>query len=110
MYSDVFCKVYDVFGWNYYPEAFGQQLLRWLGQNEIRVLTFERGVEDFTLACGTGTGSIACTLWKKGLLEGTLTAHNPGDTLSVTVTGGEAIEEIFMEGPTEIVKVYKIEN
>ena len=23
MYSDVFCKVYNEFGWNYYPEAFG---------------------------------------------------------------------------------------
>ena len=29
MYSDVFCKVYNEFGWNYYPEAFGQQLLLW---------------------------------------------------------------------------------
>ena len=30
MYSDVFCKVYNVFGWNYYPEIFGEQLLEWL--------------------------------------------------------------------------------
>ena len=30
MYSDVFCKVYNEFGWNYYPEAFGEQLLKWL--------------------------------------------------------------------------------
>lgn len=29
MYSDVFCKVYNEFGWNYYPEAFGGQLLLW---------------------------------------------------------------------------------
>ena len=48
MYSDVFCKVYNEFGWNYYPEAFGQQLLRWLGQNEIRPST------AMDLACGTG--------------------------------------------------------
>ena len=27
MYSDIFCKVYNEFGWNYYPEAFGEQLL-----------------------------------------------------------------------------------
>ena len=25
MYSDVFCKVYNEFGWNYYPEIFGEQ-------------------------------------------------------------------------------------
>ena len=30
MYSDVFCKVYNEFGWNYYPEIFGEQLLKWL--------------------------------------------------------------------------------
>lgn len=27
MYSDVFCKVYNEFGWNYYPEIFGEHLL-----------------------------------------------------------------------------------
>ena len=48
MYSDVFCKVYNEFGWNYYPEAFGEQLLLWLK---------EKGVQPKTaldLACGTG--------------------------------------------------------
>ena len=35
MYSDVFCEVYNAFGWNYYPEIFGQQLLQWLQRNHI---------------------------------------------------------------------------
>ena len=48
MYSDVFCKVYNEFGWNYYPEIFGQQLLKWLEQQEISVKT------SMDLACGTG--------------------------------------------------------
>lgn len=48
MYSDVFCKVYNEFGWNYYPEAFGEQLLEWLKQNQISVKT------SMDLACGTG--------------------------------------------------------
>lgn len=34
MYSDVFCKVYNKFGWNYYPAIFGEQLLEWLRRNE----------------------------------------------------------------------------
>ena len=93
-----------------FPKGANVNFYQVMGTNEIRVLTFERGVEDFTLACGTGTGSIACTLWKKGLLEGKLTAHNPGGTLSVTVTGEETIEEIFLEGPTEIVRIYEIES
>lgn len=48
MYSDVFCRVYNEFGWNYYPEAFGQQLLCWL--TEIRFTP--RNALD--MACGTG--------------------------------------------------------
>ena len=48
MYSDVFCKVYNEFGWDYYPEIFGQQLLQWLENQGIR----PRNAMD--LACGTG--------------------------------------------------------
>lgn len=47
-YSDVFCKVYDAFGWNYYPEIFGQQLLQWLRQKNLEPKT------SMDLACGTG--------------------------------------------------------
>ena len=48
MYSDVFCKVYNEFGWNYYPEIFGEQLLKWLDRNGIQPKT------AMDLACGTG--------------------------------------------------------
>ena len=59
-----------------------------LGDGEIRILTFERGVEGYTRACGTGCGSVASVLWKKGLLPGgVLTAHNMGGTLKITIDG-----------------------
>jgi len=48
MYSDVFCKVYNEFGWNYYPEAFGQQLLTYLEE------TRARPGNALDMACGTG--------------------------------------------------------
>ena len=48
MYSDVFCKVYNEFGWNYYPEIFGEQLLKWLERNSLHPKT------AMDLACGTG--------------------------------------------------------
>ena len=48
MYSEVFCKVYNEFGWNYYPEIFGQQLLKWLQRQGICPKT------AMDLACGTG--------------------------------------------------------
>ena len=60
MYSDVFCKVYNEFGWNYYPEAFGEQLLRWLEQHRVSVRT------ALDLACGTG---VLCRILKAAGIE-----------------------------------------
>lgn len=48
MYSDVFCKVYNEFGWNHYPEIFGQQLLEWLRRHGVSPR------KSLDLACGTG--------------------------------------------------------
>ncbi len=93
-----------------FPKGANVNYYQVLGENEVNILTFERGVEDFTLACGTGTGSVACVLWRKGQLPGGyLTAHNPGGTLKVTIAGENgAITSIDLEGPTEVVKVYEI--
>ncbi len=56
MYSDVFCKVYNAFGWNYYPEIFGEQLLIWLERHKIKP------ANAIDLACGTG---VLCELLHK---------------------------------------------
>lgn len=60
MYSEVFCRVYNEFGWNYYPEAFGGQLLQWLRENNVTVKT------SMDLACGTG---VLCELLHKQGIE-----------------------------------------
>ena len=94
-----------------FPKGANVNFYQSLGEAEVKVLTYERGVEDFTLACGTGTGSVASTLWMQGKLPGNvLTAHNRGGTLKVTI-GGEngEISSILLEGPTEVVKVYEIQ-
>lgn len=60
MYSDVFCKVYNEFGWNYYPEIFGEQLLKWLQQQGLNPRT------GMDLACGTG---ILCRILHENGIE-----------------------------------------
>ena len=60
MYSDVFCKVYNEFGWNYYPEIFGQHLLVWLKQKRFQPRT------ALDLACGTG---VLCEILRKSGME-----------------------------------------
>ena len=48
MYSDVFCKVYNEFGWNYYPQVFGEQLLQWMNRHQFQPKN------SMDLGCGTG--------------------------------------------------------
>ena len=93
-----------------FPKGANVNFFQPMGEAEVKVLTFERGVEDYTLACGTGCGSIASALWMKGSLPGNvLTAHNRGGTLNITIGGKEGkVDSILLEGPTEVVKVYEI--
>ena len=93
-----------------FPKGANVNFYQWVGKDEVRMLTFERGVEDYTLACGTGCGSTAATLWTSGKLPGgRLTAHNRGGTLTVAIEGhGGTISAIYLEGPTEIVKIYQV--
>ena len=60
MYSEVFCKVYNEFGWNYYPEAFGESLLQWLDAKGLRPKT--------ALDLGCGTGVLCRILDEKGIV------------------------------------------
>lgn len=64
-------------------------------EDKVSLLTFERGVEDFTLACGTGAGATALVLVKKGLSPSPVTLECPGGALTVDVEG----EELFLTGP-----------
>ena len=90
-----------------FPKGANVNFYQWTGENEIRILTFERGVEDFTLACGTGTGSAAAVISLLGQLpSGKLAVENRGGLLKVTVSReGETVTSILLEGPTEIVKI-----
>ena len=93
-----------------FPKGANVNFFTWIGEGSVRVMTYERGVEDYTLACGTGCGSTAVTLWLRGLLPGgRLTAENRGGTLALTVEGEQGIvSALYLEGPTEILKEYEI--
>ena len=71
------------------------------GKDEVRALTFERGVEDFTLACGTGSGSTALALALRGLVSGkNVKLTVPGGDLYVTVSQTDGGWDIYLTGPT----------
>ena len=77
------------------------------GPQHLRQLTYERGVEDFTLACGTGTGSVVAALMRRGLVSGENTkVHVLGGELFITLNTDpqtQEITDIYLTGPTNIV-------
>ena len=88
-----------------FPKGANANLYARLDENTVRILTFERGVEDYTLACGTGSASTALTLWKRGELPGgELMLENRGGLLKVSIRD----DGIYLEGPTEVEKIYEI--
>ena len=93
-----------------FPKGANINFYTWLDESSVRVLTFERGVEDYTLACGTGSASVAAVLWAQGLLKGNaLTVHVPGGTLKVTLEAQEqAITALYLEGPAQTLKIYDV--
>lgn len=74
------------------------------GPAEFRILTYERGVEDFTLACGTGTGSLAALMTATGRTPGgEVRIQNPGGLLTVNVELEEGrITALRLAGPAQI--------
>ena len=95
---------------DYFPKGANVNYYHFLAADRVRILTFERGVEDFTLACGTGSGSVAAVLWLTGKLPGgKLAVENPGGTLRFELEGTEdEVTSILMTGPAELVKVHEI--
>lgn len=75
------------------------------GGERVRAITFERGVEDFTLACGTGCGSIAASLALRGVLSGdSVKIDMPGGTLSVRFRReGGRVCDLLLTGPTAVI-------
>lgn len=74
------------------------------------VKTYERGVEDLTLACGTGSASVALALILKGYLkENKVKIIVPGGELFIEVEKTEdKINKLFLIGDTNTIAVGKI--
>lgn len=93
-----------------FPKGVNVNFYRPLTDSSVKILTFERGVEDFTLACGTGSASVAAVLWLQGELpQNRLTVENPGGTLEITIEGDRGqIKDLYLEGPAETLKEIQI--
>jgi len=73
-------------------------------ENRLKAITFERGVEDFTLACGTGCGSMVSALTLLGKVQGEVSIEMPGGELFISLAAaGSAVRDIMLTGPTALI-------
>ena len=88
-----------------FPKGANINFYELMGPDQIYERTYERGVEDFTYACGTGTGSVVTVLTLQGKVS--------GKNVQVDMTGGRLtidaeyqdgqVSALFLTGPTNVV-------
>ena len=89
-----------------FPKGANVTFVKMLDDNYLKAVTFERGVEDFTLACGTGCGSAAAALSILGDVDASREVKfaMPGGELSISLRReGDGIRDIYLTGPAVIV-------
>lgn len=92
--------------WNpAFPKGANVNFYELTGEDRFFERTFERGVEDFTYACGTGTGSVTAVLTLQGKVSGhQVRADMTGGTLFIDAERVYSqITELYLTGPTNIV-------
>ena len=72
---------------------------------QIQVRTFERGVENETLSCGTGVTAAALAAFSTGKVTNSkIEVHTLGGDLTLSFTpSGKGFSDIVLTGPTELV-------
>ena len=88
------------------PEGTNASFARVLTDGRLDVRTYERGIEDETMACGTG--AVAAALFatmQKGMESPIEVVTSGGDVLTVRfdLHDGPVAENVFLEGPVRLI-------
>lgn len=82
---------------NFEPMGTNVNFIRMLEDDSLHVRTYERGVEDETMACGTGVVASAIIAAMQGLAE---------SPIDITTTGGEQLVVQFDLNEEQVTNVY----
>jgi diaminopimelate epimerase len=87
------------------PRGTNADFIAVIDRHKIRVRTYERGVENETLACGTGMVAAALTAAQRGLVESPVDVLvQSGETLRIYFENKNGLwREIYLEGSVKIV-------
>ena len=81
-----------------FPNGANVNFMEKTAENSIRIRTFERGVEEETLSCGTGATASAAIAHKLGLVGETVEVETRGGPLTIYLQDGAK-----MQGPATTV-------
>ena len=77
------------------------------GANELQIRTYERGIEDETLACGTGAVAAALLASRAGMVQPPVCVQTQGgEVLTVdfkATSEGESFGDVFLEGSAKFI-------
>jgi diaminopimelate epimerase len=104
------CDVYNIgrkirYHKNFAPRGTNADFASVINRHKIKVRTYERGVEDETLACGTGMVAAALTAAQRCLVESPVDVLvKSGETLRIYFENQNGLwREIYLEGKVKIV-------
>ncbi|MFK7971539.1 MAG: diaminopimelate epimerase [Bacteroidia bacterium] len=88
---------------SYKPDGTNVNFMHEAGSDNIHVRTYERGVENETLSCGTGVTACAYVhLIRSEASQGDVRIHTPGGELTVSIKNrGLENEEVYLIGPAQ---------
>ena len=88
-----------------FPKGANVTFRKCLSRDHVKAITYERGVEDFTLSCGTGAGATAAAMRLRGEIGNeTLRLDFPGGELQVSLSAeDDAVCDIYLTGPATVV-------
>ncbi len=90
---------------HYRPAGTNANFVAVTDDHSLRVRTYERGVEDETLACGTGSVASALIASRKGLVQSPVDVRvQSGELLRVYFEGtAEGFRNVYLEGTATVV-------
>ena len=94
------------------PEGTNANFIKISGPDQIDIRTYERGVEDETLACGTGSIAAALIADVKGLVKSpVIVKTRGGESLKIYFKRvGDGFSEVYLEGNTTLVYKGRLQN
>jgi diaminopimelate epimerase len=89
----------------YAPEGTNVNFVQTLADSTLAIRTYERGVEDETLACGTGSVAAALIASEKGMAASPAALHTRGgELLRIYFEKDKSLfRHVFLEGDTKVI-------